>query len=86
MFGAGAFGYANGTGTRVTKAATAQDELADEEYIINRRHFVLHPRGVRFVGTTTAAGPTDETLMDGASWSRVYESKNVRMIMFRHKI
>ncbi len=86
MFGAGAFGFANGNGTRVTKAATAQDELADEEYIINRRHFVLHPRGVRFIGTTTAAGPTDTTLQDGASWQRVYEPKNVRMIMFRHKI
>ena len=86
LFGAGALGYANGTGTRVTKAAVAQDELADEEYIINRRHFVLHPRGVRFVGTTTAAGPDDTTLADGASWSRVYEPKNVRMVMFRHKI
>ena len=86
LFGAGALGYANGTGTRVTKAAVAQDELADEEYIINRRHFVLHPRGVRFVGTPTAAGPDDTTLADGASWSRVYEPKNVRMVMFRHKI
>jgi hypothetical protein len=86
MFGAGALGYANGNGTNVTKAATAVDELADEEYIINRRHFVLHPRGVRFIGTTTAAGPDDTTLQAGASWDRVYESKNVRMIAFRHKI
>jgi hypothetical protein len=86
MFGPGAFGYANGNGTRVTKAAVAEDELADEEYIINRRHFVLHPRGVRFIGTTTAAGPDDATLQAGASWQRVYENKNVRMIMFRHKI
>ena len=86
MFGPGAFGHANGNGTRVTKAATAEDELADEEYIINRRHFVLHPRGVRFIGTTTAAGPTDADLILGTSWQRVYENKNVRMIMFRHKI
>lgn len=86
MFGEGAFGYANGNGTRVTKAAVAEDELADEEYIINRRHFVLHPRGVRFIGTTTAAGPTDADLILGTSWQRVYENKNVRMIMFRHKI
>jgi hypothetical protein len=86
MFGEGAFGYANGEGSRVTKAATAVDELADEEYIINRRHFVLHPRGVRFIGTTTAAGPTDADLQLGASWQRVYESKNVRMVAFRHKI
>lgn len=86
LFGAGAFGHANGTGSQVTKASTADDELADEAYIINRRHFVLHPRGVRFVGVTTAAGPTDEVLRDGASWTRVYESKNVRMIAFKHKI
>ena len=86
LFGQGALGYANGNGTRVTKAAVALDELADEEYIINRRHFVLHPRGVRFIGTTTAAGPDDATLQAGASWDRVYENKNVRMIAFRHKI
>jgi hypothetical protein len=86
LFGAGAFGYANGTGSRVTKVATDEDKLADEEYIINRRHFVLHPRGVRFIGTATAAGPTDATLQDGGAWERVYDPKNVRMIAFRHKI
>lgn len=86
MFAPGALGYADGNGSKVTKVATAQDELADEEYLINRRHFVLHPRGVRFIGTTTAAGPTDEVLRDGASWQRVYESKNLRMIAFKHKI
>ena len=86
MFAPGALGYADGEASRVTKTATADDELADESYIIQRRHFVLHPRGVRFIGTSTAAGPTDEVLRDGASWSRVYESKNVRMIAFKHKI
>jgi hypothetical protein len=86
LFGAGAFGYANGNGSRVTKVSTDEDKLADEEYLINRRHFVLHPRGVRFIGTTTAAGPTDAELQDGTSWERVYDPKNVRMIAFRHKI
>lgn len=86
MFAPGALGYADGNGSKVTKVATAMDELADEEYLINRRHFVLHPRGVRFIGETTAAGPTDTVLRDGASWSRVYENKNIRMIAFKHKI
>ena len=27
-----------------------------------------------------------EVLRDGASWQRVYESKNLRMIAFKHKI
>jgi len=86
MFAPGALGYADGNGSKVTKVSTALDELADEEYLINRRHFVLHPRGVRFKGATTAAGPIDSVLRDGASWERVYESKNIRMIAFKHKI
>ena len=86
IFGAGAIGYANGESSEVTKADTDEDKLADEQYLINRRHFVLHPRGVRYVGLTTAAGPTDEELVKGTSWQRVYEPKNVRMVAFKHKI
>jgi hypothetical protein len=86
LFGQGAIGYANGTGTRLTTVETDRDSLAGEDYIINRRHFVLHPRGVRYIGTAVGGGPDNATLADGDSWSRVYDAKSIRMVMFRHRL
>jgi hypothetical protein len=86
LFGQGAIGYANGTGTRLTTVETDRDSLAGEDYIINRRHFVLHPRGVRYIGAAVGGGPDNTTLATGASWSRVYDSKAIRMVLFRHRL
>ena len=86
LFGHGAIGYADGTGTRLTEVETDRDSLAGEDYIINRRHFVLHPRGVRYIGAATGGGPDNATLALGASWSRVYDPKAIRIVMFRHRL
>jgi hypothetical protein len=86
LFGQGAIGYANGTGTRLTTVETDRDSLAGEDYIINRRHFVLHPRGVRYVGAAIGGGPDNTTLATGASWDRVYDAKSIRMVLFRHRL
>lgn len=86
LFGQGALGYADGTGTRLTQVETDRDSLAGEDYIINRRHFVLHPRGVRYVGAAIGGGPTNLVLADGASWEKVYDNKQIRMVLFRHRL
>ena len=86
LFGQGAIGYADGTGTRLTEVETDRDSLAGEDYIINRRHFVLHPRGVRYIGAATGGGPDNATLATGASWERVYDPKSIRIVMFRHRL
>ena len=86
LFGTGALGFADGTGTRLTTVETDRDSLAGEDYIINRRHFLLHPRGVRYVGAALGGGPTNTVLADGASWERVYSNKQIRMVLFRHRL
>lgn len=86
LFGPGALGYAEVTNSKLTMTETDRDALKGEDILVNRRHFVLHPRGVRYVSAATGGGPTNETLATGSNWVRVYEPKNVRMVLLRHRI
>jgi hypothetical protein len=86
LFGPGAIGYAEGVNTKVTPVETDRVALAGEDTLITRRHFILHPRGVAYTGAATGGGPTNGTLETGSNWGRVYEAKNVRMVLLRHRI
>lgn len=86
LFGPGAIGYAEGTNSRVTATETDRKALAGEDHLINRRHFVMHPRGVKWAGSATGGGPANSVLDDTASWTRVYEAKNVRLVRLKHRI
>jgi hypothetical protein len=86
LFGQGAIGFADGTSGKLTAVETDRDSLAGEDYLINRRMFVMHPRGVRYIGAAVGGGPDNTVLATGASWSRVYDPKNLRIVMFRHKL
>lgn len=79
LFGRGAIGYAEGTPEVPTE--TDRDSLAGQDVLINRRHFILHPRGVKFTNTTkTGVTPTTAELALNANWQRVYDVKDVRMV------
>jgi len=79
LFGAGAFAY--GEGNPPVPTEVDRDSLAGEDYLINRRHFILHPRGVKFTDTNVAgSSPTNAELADADNWTRVYEQKNVRLV------
>ena len=55
--------------------------------LINRRHFILHPRGIKFKNASVAGdSPTNAELAAADNWERVYESKNIRIVQFKHKI
>jgi len=93
LFGAGAFAKGSarldarpldgGIGTQAVEIA--RQPLAGDTQLINRRRFILHPRGVRFTGAgTLGESPTDDELADGANWSRVWENKNVRIVAIEH--
>lgn len=84
LFGAGAFGL--GEGAAPVPTETDRDSLQGDDILINRRHFVLHPRGVAFGGTPAGSSPTNAELETGASWTRVYEAKNVRIVQLTHKV
>lgn len=55
--------------------------------LVNRRHFILHPRGVAFQNDSVAgASPTNAELATGTNWARVYDNKLIRIVQFKHKI
>ena len=86
IFGAGAFGW--GEGGAPVPVETARDALAGDDILIHRRHFILHPRGVAFQNDSSIVGPTPSNgdLANYKNWLRVYESKNVRIVQFKHKL
>lgn len=85
IFGQGAIGF--GQGQAPVPTETDRDALLGEEYLINRNHFILHPRGVRWNEETVAGqAPTNAELALQANWTRVYDPKNVRIVRFVHKL
>lgn len=85
LFGEGAIGLGNGAAPVPTE--TDRDSLAGDDILINRQHFVLHPRGVKWTdASVTGSSPTNAEAENGENWQRVYENKNIRIVCFRHKI
>lgn len=85
IFGAGAFGW--GEGGAPVPTEVDRDSLAGDDILINRRHFILHPRGVAFQNASvTGATPSNTELAAYQNWKRVYEAKNVRIVQFKHKL
>lgn len=85
LFGQGAIGEGNGQAPVPTE--TDRDSLAGEDILINRQHFLLHPRGVKFTNASVAkASPSNSELAKETNWNRVYENKNIRIVAFKHKI
>ncbi|EPH61152.1 coat protein [Enterococcus faecium 13.SD.W.09] len=85
LFGSGAFGLGNGAAPVPTE--TDRDSLAGDDILINRQHFLLHPRGVKFTDkSVSGSSPTNAELATGSNWERVYEPKNVRIVQFKHKL
>lgn len=84
LFGQGAIGLGNGAAPVPTE--TDRDSLAGDDILINRKHCIIHPRGVRWVGTPAGSSPTNAELATGTNWNRVYEDKAIRMVEFKHKL
>ena len=78
LFGDGAIAF--GQGGAKTPTETDRDSLAGVDVLINRQHFILHPRGVAFQDASVAGlTPSNLELANAANHSRVYERKNVRL-------
>ena len=85
IFGEGAFGL--GEGAAPVPTEFDRDSLAGDDIMINRRHFILHPRGVAWQNPSIAgSSPTNGELATSANWERVYDPKNVRIVAFKHKL
>ncbi len=93
LFGQGAFakGVAPLSGTPLQGGhGTEGVELArvpldSDTVLINRRRYILHPRGVKFTSASVAAdSPTNAELETAANWVRIWENKNVRLVAITH--
>lgn len=80
LFGRGAFGLGNATIPAEEAFETDRDSLAGDDILISRRHFILHPRGVAFVGTYVGQTPSKTDLSTPANWAKRYDDKNIRIV------
>lgn len=86
IFGSGAIALGNGSHPRIIPTEVDRNALAfsGEEALINRKIFILHPRGVKWdEGGVASEFPTNAELDAGARWKRVYEPKAVRIVKFK---
>lgn len=89
LFGQGAIALGNGSHPRIITTEVDRDSLASsgEDFLINRRIFILHPRGIKWTeGAIADVFPTNAELANGANWQRVYEPKAIRVVKFQFKI
>ncbi|EFL88295.1 hypothetical protein [Ahrensia sp. R2A130] len=86
LFGSGGIGYAEATGAGGPvlpvefDSAPAAGNGEGVQTVWYRRHFVMHPRGVKFDGTIAGSAPTNAELANGANWTRVFDPRFVRMV------
>lgn len=83
LFGQGAVGFSD-LPAKMPLIETDRNTLAGEDYLITRKVFIIHPRGVKYKGA--GALPDNATLATGTNWERVYDVKNIRIIQFKHKL
>lgn len=89
LFGQGAIALGNGSHPKIVPTEIDRDSLASsgEDFLINRRIFLLHPRGIKWTENTVVdTFPENTELANGLNWARVYEPKNIRVVKFQFKI
>lgn len=90
LFGDGAVALGNGSPVGFVPTETDRNKKKGSgvDYLINRRTNILHPRGVAFTSAHVkkVEGPSREELRDAANWKPVYESKQIRIVAFKHKL
>ncbi len=90
IFGSGAIGYAEGAPKVATETERNALVNGGQEYIVSRRHFVLHPRGIAWTPTVydspTKTTPSDTELANSSNWTQKYDAKNIKIVRFVHRI
>lgn len=90
LFGNGAVALGNGSPEKFVPTETDRDKKKGSgvDYLINRKTYILHPRGVKFTDTDVAntEGPTRAEIASAANWTPVYDPKQIRIVEMRHKI
>lgn len=90
LFGQGAIAFGEGNPVGFVQTETNRDPEtgAGINMLYNRHCFIMHPRGVAWQNQVRehVESPSREELANGTNWKRVYESKQIRIVAFKHKI
>lgn len=90
LFGNGAIAYGNGSPVGHVATETDRDKQTGGgvDYIVNRKAFILHPRGIAYTQAVreNVETPTREELAMAENWNPVYEPKQLRIVAIKHKI
>lgn len=90
IFGEGAVAYGVGNPVGFVPTETERDgkKASGIDYLVSRRTFILHPRGIKWTDKAREhlETPTREELANAVNWERVYEPKQIRMVAFKYRI
>ena len=88
LFGNGAVALGKGSPVGLVPTETDRDKQtgAGIDYLINRKAFILHPRGVAYTGAKrdNVETPTRAELAMAENWKPVYEPKQIRLVAIKH--
>jgi hypothetical protein len=86
LFGDGAFALGNGSLDAEDAVETDRDITNSDTLLANRKRFIFHPRGLRWIGNPAGASPSNGELSTGTNWSKVWLDKNIRLVALRHNV
>lgn len=90
LFGQGALAFGNGSPAGFIPTEIDRDKKMGSgvDYLINRKTFIMHPRGIAWQNAvrTNVETPLETELANAKNWARVYEPKQIRIVAFKHKI
>ena len=90
LFGNGAVALGNGSPVGHVPTETDRDKQTGGgvDFLINRKAFILHPRGIMYTGAVRekVETPLRKELAMPENWKPVYESKQLRIVAIRHKV
>ena len=90
LFGNGAVAYGDGSPVGFVPTEVDRDKRKGSgvDFLINRRTFILHPRGIKWTNNTRAHAESVSRaeLSTAANWERVYEPKAIRIVALKHKL
>lgn len=76
FFGQGAVAF-NQDPDGLDLTETDRDSLGGNDILVTRRAFVMHPRGLQWIGTPTGATPSNANLATPTNWALADDLKNV---------
>ena len=84
LLGKGAFAYGNAAVPH--QCETVRDSLSGNDILINRKNYLMHPRGIKWTGSASAISPSNTDLEMSKNWEKAYDDKAIRIVKFVHKI